>query len=246
MTHRTVLVPEEYILKLSERIRPVLQKSDNYPDRLRVALEVAGTGLEDGILRTILEIADQVDPVWKYVTLGTHKSAEELIQAVEDSGCMVSEVVRNLVISANSIVSSTSTTIKLLKVTVAQLGFPKYAFTQDLEQRITEAGLAPCPLEVALQLRLQYHDQPKKDEGLVVWVDPLINAEGNRVVLGVINDCKERWVPHSSKAGTWVPVGGDTYSPWILSYLAHGGITWNSDTQLVLARTAQTPVLVQQ
>jgi hypothetical protein len=78
---------------------------------------------------------------------------------------------------------------KLIKLSVADLGFSEEAEFPEIIAKGKELGLELCPPEVGPLLRLNYeelmgHDQPKK-EYITIAMDPISNFNGDPRVFGV-------------------------------------------------------------
>lgn len=105
--------------------------------------------------------------IWKTVGLGG--IASEICRILKTrSYDMESDTERFLCSPAFS-VSSEKTRVKLVLVSLAELGFKKVPVEyKDLCMHAKKLGLEPCPIEVGPQLRLQYHDQPKGEKIIVI------------------------------------------------------------------------------
>lgn len=128
----------------------------------------------------MLAIAER--PPWKRIKLGTHKSAEALRQTLIDGGFKIGflgdEILERITVVPES------TTVELVLVTVAELGFPEGATRQGIYEKASYLGLQPCPAEVGPQLRLQYPDQPR-DEWLLMAMEPITDSVGRLNVFRV-------------------------------------------------------------
>ncbi len=153
-------------------------------------------------------------PVWKIVTVGTHRNKKALRQAVLDEGHRISDWSEELIKNKKFAVETEERTLELFTCTVAELGFPNGAKVSDIYAKLDEFGFGICPHETALQLRREYKDQPM-DEQLIVVSEPLTDANGN---LGVF------YVERYSN-GSWVD--------W--SYARPDGV-WHEDCPLVFCR----------
>lgn len=79
--------------------------------------------------------------------------------------------------------------LKLIKLSVADLGLPEGATYQEIIAKGNEMGLTLCPAEVGPLLRLDYerllgHDQPKS-EWAVVAMDAIRDSDGSSLVFRV-------------------------------------------------------------
>ena len=76
--------------------------------------------------------------------------------------------------------------VELVAVSVAELGFHSDAAALiDVYARARQLGFELAPAETALQLRLQYLDQPLGE--LVVGMEPIRTWAGEPVILAVAN-----------------------------------------------------------
>jgi len=108
----------------------------------------------------------EVFPIWKTIRLGTGlKTAEDFLTALKRGGYGIqSDWMKGVLSGPSFTIASEKVKIKLVKVTVSELGFLKGGVKiSGIYQRAQELGLGLCSLETALQLRLQYKDQPVDD-----------------------------------------------------------------------------------
>jgi hypothetical protein len=125
-------------------------------------------------------------PAWKTIKLGTGLiSGDDFRRALKADGFQVSDYISDiLVINPFMDLSRTmsrGTEIDLVNISVAELGFKKEAAGKQIYERATKLGLQICPIEVALQLRLQYRDQPK-GESLFVAMIAIPDLHGNQII----------------------------------------------------------------
>lgn len=88
---------------------------------------------------------------------GTTK--EELVKELKKK-FQVSEFAEDMLKSPDFTVSKTKEQLKLIRLTVKDLGFPSGATTKEIYKRAEGLGLELCPAETGPQLRRQYADQP--------------------------------------------------------------------------------------
>ncbi|MFZ2886999.1 MAG: hypothetical protein WA021_04240 [Minisyncoccia bacterium] len=122
---------------------------------------------------------------FRKVTVGT-MSKQELAQRLEETsrdrndakGILISPVTSRLSRRPDFEVSKTQEEVDLIELLVADLAVPGKATyggmlsTEEIYARAADVGLELCPPEVALQLRLQYTDQPR-DERLLIGMTPM-------------------------------------------------------------------------
>lgn len=123
------------------------------------------------------------------VTIGTFKTTEALVKAVEKDH-KISDWAKELLPKIQ--VEKKKRVLDLEIKTVAELGFPNGTTTKELFAKIKEIGEL-CPPETALQLRLQYKDQPL-GEWLIVVMEPIADADGYLYVLDVERYSNGSWV----------------------------------------------------
>src|SRR3989338_3855295 len=121
----------------------------------------------------------QIDlKIFKTINLGTGlKTADDFRKSLWDSGNKVSS-------EANGILGNSAFTVAVKKIkidlaikSVDELGFKDGATRKRIYGRANELGLDLCPAEVGPQLRLQYKDQPEK-ENLIVAMNPIAGSGG--------------------------------------------------------------------
>jgi hypothetical protein len=125
------------------------------------------------------------------VTLGTHRSVNKLKDDLIGKGFKISDWAQKFLPKIK--LAKKKTTLELEVVTVAELGFPDGGKVKDIYAKAQELGYALPPAEAALQLRLQYTDQPL-DEWLIVAHEPIAVAYGDLSVLYVVRDSVGSWV----------------------------------------------------
>ncbi len=103
--------------------------------------------------------------------------------------------------------------IKLVRLTVADLGFPNGATTQQIFNRATELGLDLCPPEVGPYYRLQYIDQPM-GEWVRIGMKPIAASDGIERVFRL---------------------GPDGVESWLRSYWARPDDLWDAGRQFVFS-----------
>lgn len=130
---------------------------------------------------------------WKIIKLGGLKVIDEIHRVLERGGfrvgCHVNEMLGRMALE----VVSAGTEVGLVRVTIAELGFKNGAACKDIYKRALELGLMLCPVEVGIQLRLQYKDQ-SRGEYLRIAMEPLIGSDGGPYVFGVDCDKDGFWL----------------------------------------------------
>lgn len=81
----------------------------------------------------------------------------------------------------------------LVIVTLAELGFDKPAHMNEVCKKALKFGLALCTADIALQLRLQYPNQPE-GEHLIMAMEPLSDGNNRKFILSVSNRGGNFWI----------------------------------------------------
>lgn len=153
--------------------------------------------------------------IWKTVTVGTYKNIEELKQAITDAGFRIGDWANDVLNSPNFSIAVKPTKINLVKVTPADLGFPRGVRRLDLYKKAFEFGLNLCPLEVGPQLRLQYHGQPKL-ESIQIAMKSQKDSENHESIFRVVH-------------------GGDDYI-WLVGDHKHPDDFWKANEFFVFMK----------
>ncbi|MBI2012908.1 MAG: hypothetical protein HYS88_00430 [Candidatus Colwellbacteria bacterium] len=142
--------------------------------------------------------------VWRTITLGAFfKDVNSIKKALEKNGFQVSDWAADLMSQAAFRLATESIDVDLVRLTVAELGFPEGATLQEIYARGKELGLNLCPAEVGPALRYQYPDQPK-GEWLTIAMEPIAGSDGRPLVLYVDHGRDARWLDaHWSSPGSF-------------------------------------------
>ncbi len=109
----------------------------------------------------------------KIIQLGTHQSVEELVSAITDAGCKVTDWAADLMSHPNFTIAPKVTNIEIVIVRGYELGFTGLASVKQIRERgLQHFGYQLCPAEVAPQLRLNYLHQPI-DDHLNLVMEPI-------------------------------------------------------------------------
>ena len=126
-------------------------------------------------------------PTWKTIKLGTGlQNACEFREALKNGGFRIGDWGNDILGKPAFKVSPKETSIELVQITVAELGFKDGATRKDIYERAISLGLELCPNEVGPQLRLQYKDQPK-GEWLLIAMEPIAGSRGDLLVFDVVH-----------------------------------------------------------
>ena len=93
----------------------------------------------------------------------------ELLEELVRAGVEINEAGKTLFACERFVTSAKRTSLRLLDLTVRNLGFPQGATTSELYKKALQLGLRLCPLEAGPHLRLQHLDQPEGYWGQPIW-----------------------------------------------------------------------------
>jgi hypothetical protein len=126
-------------------------------------------------------------PIWKRITLGTHKGVNAIRDALDAARMRAGESADEILGRPAFPYSKTSSELDLVVLTAADLGFEKGSVpVVEIYRRALQSGLELCPAEVGPQLRLQYATQPV-GEFLHIAMQPIATWRGDLVDLTVAN-----------------------------------------------------------
>ena len=126
-------------------------------------------------------------PVWKRITLGTHKGVSAVRDALDAHNIRIGESADEILGRPAFRFSKIRTPLDLVVVTAIDLGFaPGSRSLAEIYRRAAQLGLELCPPEAAPQLRLEYLNQPI-GEFLHVAMAPVATYSGALVDLTVGN-----------------------------------------------------------
>lgn len=112
---------------------------------------------------------------WKTIRLGACRSVQDLSLALRNNGFELGKPAEALLNQAT--LAPTETPLRLVNVSVRELGFEEGAVLIQVYARAFECGLGLVPAEAGPQLRLQYPDQPSRD-WLCMGMQPLPDTQG--------------------------------------------------------------------
>ena len=127
---------------------------------------------------------------WKTIKLGT---GDDFCRVLKSAGHRVSDWAEDLINQPAFRVASKELKLKLVRVTVVELGFKDGATREQIYNRAKELGLELCPAEVGPQLRLQYKDQPM-GEWLRIAMEPITVSGGDLRVFSVVRFEDDSWL----------------------------------------------------
>jgi hypothetical protein len=109
------------------------------------------------------------------ITIGG-KTKEELKEELKKRNIEPSIYAQNILDREDFIVESNSEKIKLVKLSVQDLGFLREATTDEIYAKAESLGLELCPAEVGPQLRLQYEGLP--GEYIFIGMKQIASGDG--------------------------------------------------------------------
>jgi len=197
MKNQTPPVSTEQYAKLEQVVREIVRKGKisgsefqhvlGHPDFVK-ELEM---NINNKVAENRQKLAFTERPAWKTIQTGTHKSVNDLRQAVIDGDNRIGDWGGDILKRIK--VANEETEIELFQATVAELGFTNGASWSDIKAKLDEFGFGICPAEVGPQLRLQYTDQPM-DEWIWVVMDPVAGSDGVPRVFFVERNSLGRWL----------------------------------------------------
>ena len=150
------------------------------------------------------------------ITLGTHRSGTDLLEALIEKKCRTSVWSAQALENPDFPVAAEKITVDIVVVSMREMGFAEgeLATLDTIYNRAKQMGLETCPVEIAVQLRLQLLDQPdwrtgeRLSEFFVASEPFVLTPDGLPKIFSVVRD--DRY-PH--------PETGSTL--WLISNGAH-------------------------
>ena len=148
------------------------------------------------------------------ITLGTHRSGAALLETLLEDKCRVSLWSMQALKNPDFPVVAAELTVDIVVVSMRELGFAagELATLDTIYARAKQRGLEMCPLETAVQLRLQFLDQPdwrtgKRLSDFFVASEPFVlTREGFPKVFSVVRD--DRYPHLETGIGLWLISNG--------------------------------------
>ena len=134
-------------------------------------------------------------PVWKIVQGGTYETVDDLRATITKSGVKICDYTKFALLD-NVTHCGELIELKLVRVSVAELGFEDGATYSQICARAKELGLKLCPAEVGLKLRLQYLDQPM-DTYFYIAMEPITDDFGYPLVFCLSRHIEGLWLGSS-------------------------------------------------
>lgn len=131
-------------------------------------------------------------PIWRTLQIGG-KTKDQLIAEIEAAGMKIYDYARSMLAKEAFTTSPSPIEIRLVRVTVAELGFKKGATTKNVWKRAQDLGLTLCPAEVGPHLRLADAEQVN-GEWYWIGMETIADAGGYPCVFKVEHDDGGRWL----------------------------------------------------
>jgi hypothetical protein len=123
---------------------------------------------------------------WKTISLGTYTSTNAMFNALDDRHIHIGQMADEVLHRPAFTISKVKMNVELVVLSVNQLSFGKQRSLGAIFARARRLGYELCPPEIAIQLRLQYRDQPV-GESLDIAMEPIATYGGELVGLSVMN-----------------------------------------------------------
>ncbi len=134
------------------------------------------------------------------------KPKEQLISEMEASGININSYAKSMMDNPDFITGTSYEEVKLVRLTVADLGFKTSATTDQIYERAQALGLELCPPDTGPNYRLKYKDQPL-NEWVRIGMKQITDQGGNPDVFNLARYDDGLWLGHGwAKPGyTWDP-----------------------------------------
>ena len=144
------------------------------------------------------------------ITLGTHRTGGDLLKTLIEKKCMVSLWSIDALGNPDFPVAAEETTVDIVVVSMLEMGFAEgeLATLDTIYDRAKQLGLEICPVETAVQLRLQFLDQPhwrtgKRLTKFFVASEPFVlTDDGFPKIFSVVRG--DKFVPPEIGIGLWL------------------------------------------
>jgi len=140
-----------------------------------------------------VKAVEYVFPIWKTIKLGTGKTVGDFRNDLRRGNLKLGDWASDIIGKPAFTTATEETEVDLVRVAVAELGFKKGARRDQIYERANEFGLELCPAEVGPQLRLQYQDQPNKEQ-ILIGMEPIIVSDGTPRAFGIESLDSELWL----------------------------------------------------
>jgi hypothetical protein len=123
---------------------------------------------------------------WRTTTIGSYKGVNAYRDALDAAKIKIGDAADEILGRAAFPYAIEKTVVKLTVVSAAELGVESESSLADFYNHARQLGLMLCPAEVALQLRLDYRDQPL-GETLIIAMEPVNTYGGEPTILSLVN-----------------------------------------------------------
>jgi hypothetical protein len=124
--------------------------------------------------------------IWRTTTLGSYKGVNAYRNALDAANIKIGDAANEILGRPAFPYAGEKTVVELAIVSAAELGVESESSLTNFYNRARQLGLMLCPAEVALQLRLDYHDQPL-GEALTIAMEPVNTYAGEPTILSLVN-----------------------------------------------------------
>ena len=114
--------------------------------------------------------------VFQAVTIGKSPVKSGFTGTLKARGMVLGDWAYDVLRNRRVTIANTESRVKLVKISIEDLGFNKGASLYKIYRRAKELGLQLCPAEVGPRLRLQYTNQPL-DEWLVIAMEGIKSSD---------------------------------------------------------------------
>ena len=125
----------------------------------------------------------------------TNKTPQEYMDQLIREGNKINSWAQDILNKLEKLKSNEE--VDLVSFSVAQLGFPSGATTEQIYNKAKEFGLELCPPQVGPELRLDYTDQPN-GEYLKIAMEPISFRDGNPLLFNVNRNDSESWLNYNN------------------------------------------------
>jgi len=123
---------------------------------------------------------------WRTTTIGFYKGVNAYRDALDVAKIKIGDAADEILGRPAFPYAGEKTMVELAIVSAAELGVKFESSLADVYNRARQLGLMLCPAEVALQLRLDYRDQPL-GEALIIAMEPVNTYAGEPTILSLVN-----------------------------------------------------------
>jgi hypothetical protein len=147
------------------------------------------------------------------ITIGG-KTQEQLEEELKQQSTNISPNAQFLLDSKDFITQENKEQNILIRLSVADLGFPQGATTDEIFNKALELGMELCPAETGPQWRLQYQDQPM-DEWVRIGMKQIADSDGDPDVFGLGRSSGGLWLDDdwAEPADGWLPDRSFVFRP---------------------------------